>query len=207
MSFMPEQSQDRREQILDIALQQFAKHGYHRTKISDIVQAAGVAQGTFYWYFKSKKAIALELVQRGESELLEMVHQGYRTSPGTIQDAVQSSERLFANFFSFAETNQSFMQLLVKGVETEEDVNDAIAETWLKLEAAFQENIKRAIELGMLPEKDPSLQSAMVMSLLEGMLARWLFTQVPEHAHVKEKSASDLAKELVRFEFFGLLGI
>jgi AcrR family transcriptional regulator len=204
---MQEPAQDRREQILDIALKQFAEYGYHRTKISDIVQEAGVAQGTFYWHFKSKKAIALEVIQRGESKLLGMIHQGYRQSPGTIQDAVQSSEKLFSNFFTFAETNQSFMQFLVKGAETESEVNDAIADTWIKLEQAFQENIKRAIDLGMLPEKDPSVQSSMVMSLLEGMLARWLFTQVPEHAHVKKKTASELAKDIVRFEFFGLLGI
>jgi AcrR family transcriptional regulator len=203
---MTDYSQFRREQILDSALQQFAENGYHRTKISDIVQQVGVAQGTFYWYFKSKKEIALEVVHRGESELLETVQQGYRQSPVTIEDAVQSSVKLFENFFTFAESNPHFMQLLVKGVETEYTVNDAIAQTWLKIESAFQENIRRAIELGMLPEKDPSLQSSMVMSLIEGMLARWLFTQVPEHAHVKKKSARELAQELVRFEFFGLMG-
>ncbi|RCK10962.1 TetR/AcrR family transcriptional regulator [Bacillus licheniformis] len=45
---------DTREELLHIALELFATKGYHAAKISDIVKQAGVAQGTFYWHFKSR---------------------------------------------------------------------------------------------------------------------------------------------------------
>ena len=59
----------RRKQILERALAVFAERGYHQTSISDLVSAAGVARGTFYLYFESKRAIFLELVD----QLLEQV--------------------------------------------------------------------------------------------------------------------------------------
>ncbi len=40
----------------------FAAKGYHGTRISDIIDAAGIARGTFYLYFESKSAIFLELI-------------------------------------------------------------------------------------------------------------------------------------------------
>ena len=47
----------RRADILEVALSVFASNGYHQTRVSDIIQAAGIARGTFYLYFESKSAI------------------------------------------------------------------------------------------------------------------------------------------------------
>ncbi|MFZ0446473.1 MAG: TetR/AcrR family transcriptional regulator [Bacillus sp. (in: firmicutes)] len=201
-----DKSSDTREQILVTALQLFAEHGYHKTKISDIVKMVGVAQGTFYWYFKSKEAIALEIIKNGQEKLLQFITKGYRQSGGTVQDSVRASEVLFENFFTFSEKNKALMVLLFKGIETEESVQNAILETRGKLEEAFQQNINRAMELGILPKKDSNLESALLMSLIEGMLSRWLFSSISGHAKLQQKSAKELAQDVVQFEFFGLLG-
>ncbi len=55
---------ERRQQILNVARDVFAKRGYHAAKIEDIVAAAGVARGTFYLYFEDKRAIFEEIVDR-----------------------------------------------------------------------------------------------------------------------------------------------
>ncbi|MGJ7911080.1 TetR/AcrR family transcriptional regulator [Neobacillus sp. LXY-1] len=190
---------------MKISLKLFSKNGYHKTKISDIVREAGVAQGTFYWYFPSKEAIALEIIQNGQQHILKVVAQGYRQTNGTVQDAVKSSEKLFKDLFEFAEENKNLIKLLLNGVEAEASVNNVIKETWVKVEHSFQNNIKRAIELGILPEKDPSLESAFLISLILGTLDRWLFSS--EHSTLTKKSAGEIAHDLVSFEFFGLLGI
>ncbi|MFJ5624397.1 TetR/AcrR family transcriptional regulator [Peribacillus loiseleuriae] len=201
-----EKSIDRREQIIGVAIQLFATNGYHKTKISDIVREAGIAQGTFYWYFKSKESIALEIIQSGQAQILEVVSQGYRISSATVADAVASSEKLFEDLFSFSKDNRYLMELMIKGIDSEESIKHLIFETRIKVEEAFKNNVKRAMDLGILPERDPSIQAALLMSLMEGMLARWLFGPVTYESAVKEQSVNDLAKELVKFEFFGLLG-
>jgi AcrR family transcriptional regulator len=54
----------RRAEILARARDVFAKRGYHAAKIDHIVNAAGVARGTFYLYFEDKRAVFAELVDR-----------------------------------------------------------------------------------------------------------------------------------------------
>ena len=55
---------ERRQQILTVARDVFARRGYHAAKIDDIVAAAGVARGTFYLYFQDKRTIFEEIVDR-----------------------------------------------------------------------------------------------------------------------------------------------
>ncbi|TYT74839.1 TetR/AcrR family transcriptional regulator [Desulfobotulus mexicanus] len=50
-----------RQNILDAAIAIFREKGFQKTRVSDIVSAAGLAQGTFYLYFKSKEDIAREI--------------------------------------------------------------------------------------------------------------------------------------------------
>ena len=58
------QGQERKQQLLDQAAELFAERGYAETRVIDIVRAAGVAKGLFYWYFENKEAVFEELVQQ-----------------------------------------------------------------------------------------------------------------------------------------------
>lgn len=193
---------------MQVALRLFAKDGYHETKISDIVAEAGVAQGTFYWYFKSKEEVFLDILAEGREQLLDVISYGYRRDPGSVEDMVQASEALLCRLFLFAESNRDLMELLLGGVSASEPIRQAIGETRLAMENAFLLNIERAIEFGMLPETiDKRFRAALLMSLLEGVISRWLFgSNVPGNGFA-QKTAKQLATETARFEFFGLLGI
>ncbi len=52
----------RREMILKAATSVFADKGYHRASVTDIIDKAGIARGTFYLYFEGKREIFAELV-------------------------------------------------------------------------------------------------------------------------------------------------
>lgn len=51
---MEAQKEARRQQIMEAATRVFADKGYRATTIRDIVEAAGVSVGSFYFYFASK---------------------------------------------------------------------------------------------------------------------------------------------------------
>ncbi|MFO0709105.1 MAG: TetR/AcrR family transcriptional regulator [Sandaracinus sp.] len=53
---------DKREALLRAARDVLVEEGYHHAKIDEIAQRAGVAKGTYYLYFKDKRAIFAELV-------------------------------------------------------------------------------------------------------------------------------------------------
>ena len=56
--------QMKRESLLDSAFSLFIDNGFNKTSISDIVNNAGVAKGTFYLYFKDKYQIRDILIQK-----------------------------------------------------------------------------------------------------------------------------------------------
>lgn len=52
----------RKAQLLEKAAELFAENGYEETRVVDIMRAAGVSKGLFYWYFENKEALFRELV-------------------------------------------------------------------------------------------------------------------------------------------------
>ena len=59
----------RRRHLLASARRVFARQGYHRTSVSDLIREAGVARGTFYNYFESKRAVFQEVLVELSHEL------------------------------------------------------------------------------------------------------------------------------------------
>ena len=48
---------DKYQRILDAAVLVIAEHGYFQSRVSEIAERAGVADGTIYLYFKNKEEI------------------------------------------------------------------------------------------------------------------------------------------------------
>jgi AcrR family transcriptional regulator len=58
-----ERAADRRQAIIDAALDEFIARGYAATRLDDVAHRAGVAKGTIYLHFKDKQALFQELVR------------------------------------------------------------------------------------------------------------------------------------------------
>jgi len=58
----PMSPDDRRAQLLAAARVVFAERGFHNAGVAHIIRQAGVARGTFYNYFESKRAIFNEVL-------------------------------------------------------------------------------------------------------------------------------------------------
>ena len=63
--------QKKRESLLNTAFDLFTTKGINNTSIADIVEAAGVAKGTFYLYFKDKYDINSKLLVHKATLLFE----------------------------------------------------------------------------------------------------------------------------------------
>jgi AcrR family transcriptional regulator len=60
---------DTKQAIVDSGIKLFHEKGFTKTKISDITEAANVAHGTFYVYFKSKEDFFISLLMMSRKEL------------------------------------------------------------------------------------------------------------------------------------------
>ncbi len=64
---------DKRARITEAAITVFAEKGYRSSRVSDVAQAAGVADGTIYLYFKNKEDLLLTIFEEKMEKLLEML--------------------------------------------------------------------------------------------------------------------------------------
>ena len=69
----PQQFEDIREEkknlIMNVALEHFAKEGYHNTTISHIAKHAKISKGLMYNYFESKEELLSEIINRSLGEI------------------------------------------------------------------------------------------------------------------------------------------
>ncbi|MGM0612652.1 MAG: TetR/AcrR family transcriptional regulator [Bacteroidota bacterium] len=54
---------NRKEEIIDVALNLFATEGYHSTSIAKIAKKAEISKGLVYNYFKSKEELLIKVVE------------------------------------------------------------------------------------------------------------------------------------------------
>lgn len=67
------QATEKREAILEAALDLFVQRGFHGTAVPHIAERAGVGAGTIYRYFENKEALVNALYQRFKREIFERV--------------------------------------------------------------------------------------------------------------------------------------
>ena len=92
MAKTPMDHDERRHQLMDIGEDLFNRRGYDETSISDIVSAAGIAQGTFYHHFQSKEDLLEAIADRYVDDLSDMLLD-------LVEDETLSSVQKFLHLF------------------------------------------------------------------------------------------------------------
>jgi AcrR family transcriptional regulator len=89
-----ERAAERRQAIVDAALDEFIARGFTATRLDDVAKRAGVAKGTIYLHFKDKESMFEELIRTALVPLIGQLH----TPPpigASIRDAVEAFARTF----------------------------------------------------------------------------------------------------------------
>lgn len=63
--------EDKISLIMDVALEHFAKNGFHATTIHHIAKHAGISKGLMYNYFDSKEALLKAIVHKSVNEVYQ----------------------------------------------------------------------------------------------------------------------------------------
>jgi AcrR family transcriptional regulator len=126
------QGAERKQQLLDAAARLFAEQGYAATRVVDIVDAAGVAKGLFYWYFENKEALfrelAAEIRRRLRRQQAAAMDAGAPALVRLLQGTVASVRFMAENapFFSLLEVEgRNVSDVLRQG--TEQHLSDVAA--------------------------------------------------------------------------------
>jgi AcrR family transcriptional regulator len=142
-------AEERRELILDAALEVFAGRGFHGSSIDEIAQAAGVSKALIYEHFPSKRDLHVSLLERNVQEIFERLAEAAATSdPGEV--------RLRAGvdaFLDFVEKRRDAFRMLFRDA-VEPDVAEIVASVQRQAAAAVAGLIASEPRTPM-PEVDP----------------------------------------------------
>ena len=153
----------RQEQILAATRKCFKEKGYDGTTIADIVQAAGVAQGTFYLYFPSKRDAFLALSQ-------QLDEAAARTVSGAFDPTLPFEERLRALAkagFACGKRNADLVRLVHFGADS---MPIGVQTQFLKNNpqiGALTQFFQHAIDAGDIEPMDPEITARLVWGMVK----------------------------------------
>ncbi len=161
--------------ILKAAEAVFTKQGYFHTRMDDIAEAAELAKGTLYYYFKSKDEIYVHLLEREVKAIHEEIMRRI-TGRKTFLEILEVWIEFYLEYF---EKNQGFLRMVLPCMGGMIHFEDEAARLRLTRNAeqwgALRETLKKKIAGERLPfSLDEilrflkTLQIGMGLKLLEG---------------------------------------
>lgn len=103
--------QEKRERIVETALEIFATYGYHGSSISMIAQHAGIAKGLLYNYFESKEALLKAVVNGGFKDFMDILNPILDKNFSEEMMTPELFRELFKKIFTIIKENIHFWRL------------------------------------------------------------------------------------------------
>lgn len=184
----------RRAQILEVARAVLAQRGYHGTSVADIIAEAGVARGTFYNYFESKRsvfqAVLDALMEALAAAVTPIDPEG--DIPGALRENLRAIVRVLTG-------NGDLGRLLFAdavGLDAEGDA--ALRAFYSTATGRIDRALRRGIGMGLVLPGDTELTSRCLLGLLkEPIFQSWLYG---EHLDTER-----LVDELLRLLIGGVM--
>ncbi len=157
----------RRQQILDAAIQVFTTRGYRAGSTREVARVANVSPSNLTHHFRTKEELLLAILERRDAE-----------SP----DQRTGTHDLAADVLAQARWNQTvpglialYTVLSAESVTEDHPGRDYFTERFTAVRRGFQEEFEKLRDAGRLrPGVDPRLAAASITALWDGIQLQWL---------------------------------
>lgn len=155
-----------RQRILEAAERVFGEKGYFPASITEITREAGVAQGTFYVHFKSKRDVFVELLE----SLGDHVRDRTRSAAAGGKNRLETEELGLAAYFGFVKEHPNWYRI----VRQAEFVDAAAFRNYyLRLLAGYRRGLEAAMARGEIRRNDPETLAFCLMGVADLVGMRW----------------------------------
>ncbi len=166
-----------RDRILQAALEVFARKGYHRTLVDDIVRASRTSKGAVYHHFPNKEALFLALVDEFAARLAEAV----ATAIGGAHGALGKVEAaLRAGLLTFARHRELARILLLEPVSLGPAYQTKRAEVHDRFAALIRGYLDQAMAEGSIPPLDTQIATLAWLGAVNEVVIHWLHSGQPD---------------------------
>ncbi len=164
------QRQARRAQVLRHAKRIFARKGYHRTNVADIISRAGIARGTFYLYFENKRDLFEELLQQVVSELTVRVLR-LKVGPGE-PDPVEQLRANLVRVVSYLLAERELTDILLHhSTGFDRELDDQIQTFYDRVAALIQRSLDLGVQMKLVRDADTRIMSYAILGGIKEVIA------------------------------------
>lgn len=193
-----QQHELKRDEILDVAAQCFARKSYPAASMNDIALAGGTSKARLYHYYGSKDAILFDLLDRYTQRLLAIIGQVEATAERRKLDDRDTLHELIRAFLQEYETSATRHVALLHDTQF---LGDAQRELILDRQRDVVSAVSRFLRRAYPRRVQAGNQTAVAMMLF-GMI-NWTFTWLRPGGSL---SYAAFADEVVRMVDRGLAG-
>lgn len=173
---------DKRKEILNSAIDHFARNGYSRANIKEIAEKAGVATGTVYLYFKNKD----DLLVQSMKAMMELNLEKIKQKVAEVEPAI---DRLFMFFYHHIEVfthRPSMARFLVVELRQSEEFYKRYPSynPYHDYSDYIMELVSKAIQEGTTIAYNPQTVAFIIMGAMDSVLTNWLIN--PESVNLEE---------------------
>lgn len=161
-----QKGEERRKQLLSVALDEFITKGFYGTSTRSICRKAGISSGLLFHYFPNKESIYLELVKIG----VEKMH------IDTVKAMQAPKEYLFQTLLGIFEQleNNSFYRKMFVFIDNAQHVDTGIEEVRTLLDKAdiakqWIPVIQRGQEMQCFHEGNPRAMCVALFGAVQGI--------------------------------------
>lgn len=138
MTRITKEPEERKKEILEAAMTVFYEKGYDKTKMSDIADKIGVAQGLCYRYFPSKEVLFDSAIEQYAHTMTEPMIEVVRDTSMPLKEKLER----FPNFFDIEKEDDTYYQVFHDG--NSKKIHDQLS---LKICEIMQPYVADAIQL------------------------------------------------------------
>ena len=158
---------DTRRRLLDAAEAVFGELGFPEASVVKVADAAGVATGTFYLYFDSKRAIFVELMTDLNRRIRCAMSEG--AAKGTTR--LESEILGFQAYFRFTSEHPALYRIIR---QAEFVSPETLVTHYERLTEGYVAGLRQAMEAGEIAEGDPEVLAWSLMGIGELVGMRWI---------------------------------
>lgn len=186
----------RRDQILIAARKVFSFKGYHACSVADILSEAGIARGTYYLYFRSKRAVFEVLLEEMFAQIrgaLSRVKLGPDNEPAL--DQMYGNVR---RIIDVLESNRELTIILLReAVGLDADFDQRLTTFYDRLSRVIEETLKLGQQMQLVRPCDTRLVSYCVLGSLKETVMHLLTSG-------QEVDRDLLTREILEYNLRGL---
>jgi len=163
----------RKRQILDTAKKVFAAKGYHATGVADIIEACGIARGTFYLYFGSKRKVFETLLD----QFLELLKERFPRIDETVGiEGIkrQIHDNVTGALSAYAENPDMARILLNEAVGLDKKFDEKLSKFYREFLGFIEDALVLGQEMGIVRPLDTRVISASINGSVQEVVRRVL---------------------------------